>query len=125
MLAAHEWLRTQTGPIAAAGIASMGDIEIAGFLAAAAGNIQQCCENAIALQIRQQAMEGVDADARKLQSEMGQLRAELAGARNRVAGFLQDALDLASRKLLIPMVTSLVTGLVSRKPTAEHTNSKA
>lgn len=125
MLAAHEWLRTQTGPIAAAGIVSMGDIEIAGFLAAAAGNIQQCCENAIALQIRQQAMEGVDADARKLQSEMGQLRAELARARNHVAGFLQDPLDLASRKLLIPMVTSLVTGLVSRKPTAQHTNSKA
>ena len=125
MLAAHEWLRTQTGPIAAAGIVSMGDIEIAGFLAAAAGNIQQCCENAIALQIRQQAMEGVDADARKLQSEMGQLRADLARARNHVAEFLQDPLDLASRKLLIPMVTSLVTGLVSRKPTAEHTNSKA
>ena len=123
-LAAYEWLRVPSGPIAAAGLMSLADFVLAGVLASAAGRIKPGPEITLALEIRQQAMDGLQADARDLQSEIGQLRADLASARSHVSGFLHDPLDLASRKLLVPMVTSLITGLVSRRPVDDHANSK-
>ena len=90
----------------------------------AAGRIKPRPEITLALEIRQQAMDRLQADARDLQSEIGQLRADLASARSHVSGFLHDPLDLASRKLLVPMVTSLITGLVSRRPVYDHANFK-
>lgn len=112
-LAAFEFLAAQNGRTMAAILLAAIDGGIAWVLVLMAGQEKPGPELSAAYDIRTAALEQLDVDGRELHAEMAALRSDLRNVRSHVAGYIQNPLDLAGRKLLVPLVTSLVSALVS------------
>ena len=61
------------------------------------------------------AIESIQRDARDLKGTVDAFGQEIREAKDSITGFLQNPLDAAVQKLLIPAATSIISGLRSRK----------
>ena len=64
------------------------------------------------------AIESISADARDLKANLAELGQEIRDTKNSIAGLLNNPLDAAVHKLLIPAVVTIVSGLRSKKDEA-------
>jgi hypothetical protein len=96
------------GAVSAAVRVGLADFVIAAVVMVLASQAKPGPELAIALELRQVAIEALQADAAELQAGLEGLRRDVQGARQQIVGALHNPLDAATRKLLVPAVTSLL-----------------
>jgi len=108
-------LEALIGAIWAAAIIAVADFLIAAFVLLAASKSQPGSEIDFAFDVRKLAVESVQADARDLKLTIDALGEEMKNVRATIAGFVQNPLDAAAQKLLIPAALSILRGLRSKK----------
>jgi hypothetical protein len=69
----------------------------------------------LAFEVRQMAVESIQADARDLKLTVDALGDEMRNVKATITGLVQNALDVAAQKLLIPAALSILSGLRSKK----------
>jgi hypothetical protein len=108
-------LQASTGPIWAAAIVAIGDFVLAAIAMLIARNSGPGPEIELALDVRKMALDAIQADARDLKLTIDALGQQIQDAKDTIAGFVQNPLDAAAHRLLIPAVLSLIKGLRARK----------
>lgn len=104
-------LDPRVGSAAAAGLVALLDFVLAGVLFAAALRARPSRELDLALEVRQLAIDELEADARGLQAEFATLRAEVTTVRNAALGFLKHPLDGAISNLVVPLAGIVIKSL--------------
>ncbi len=69
----------------------------------------------LAFDVRKMAVEAIQGDARNLKVTVDAFGQEIRDAKDNIAGILQNPLDAAVQKLLIPTAISIIKGFGSRK----------
>jgi hypothetical protein len=111
-------LRTSLGPIWAAALMAIGDFVLAAIVMLMGRSCQREPEIDLAFDVRKIAIESIQADARDPRGTIDALGQEIQKAKDSIVGFVQNPLDAAVQKLLIPAATSVIRALRSRKDQA-------
>ena len=111
-------LQAPVGPVWAAVIVGVADFVIAAIVFLAGHNSRPGPEIDLALEMRKMALDSVQMDSRELKRMLDDLGRNIQGARATVAGFVQNPLDTAAQKLLVPAALSLLRGLRAKKERA-------
>lgn len=111
-------LQISLGPVWAAVIIATADFVLAAIVMLTGRNSHPGPEIELALDVRKTAIESIQADARELKVTLDALGQEIREAKDTIAGFVHNPLDVAAQKLLIPTVVSIIGGLRSRKDQA-------
>lgn len=114
-LAAYHALGVSLGTVWAAAVLAAVDIAIAAIVLLAASNARPGTEIEVALEVRKMAVESLQADARDLRLTLEALGQEMRSVRAGIAQFVQDPLEVAAQKLIVPAAFSIVRGLRSKK----------
>ena len=108
-------LQASLGPVSAAAIIAIADFVLAVIVVLVGRNSRPGPEIELAFDVRKMAIESIQADARDLKLTIAALGQDLREAKDTIAGFVHNPLDVAAQKLLIPTVISIIKGLRSRK----------
>jgi hypothetical protein len=108
-------LEAAIGAVWAATIIAIVDFVIAAVVLLAASKSQPGPEIDFAFDVRKIAVESVQADARDLKVTIDALGEEMKNVKATITGFVQNPLDAAAQKLLIPAALSILRGLRSKK----------
>ena len=108
-------LQASVGPVWAAAIVAIGDFVLAAIVILVARNSQPGPEMELALHVRKMAIDAIREDARDLKLTVDTLGQQIRDAKDTIAGFVQNPLDAATDRLLLPAALSLIRGLRSRK----------
>jgi len=108
-------LQAAVGPVWAAAIVAMVDFVLAAIVVVVARNSKPGPEIDLAFDIRQMAIESIQADAGNLKASVDALGQEIRDIKDSVAGFVHNPLDAAAQKVLIPAAISIIRGLRSKK----------
>ncbi|HVO23587.1 MAG TPA: phage holin family protein [Candidatus Margulisiibacteriota bacterium] len=119
-VAAFYTLQALVAPGGAATIVAIADFVLAGIVIAVARNSEPGPEIDQALDIRKKTIESLQADAHDLQVSITALGQEIRDAKDSIVGFVQDPVDAAVQKLLIPAAKSIIEGLRSKKGQASE-----
>jgi len=111
-------LQGPAGPVWAAVIVAMADFAIAAIVLLIARNSEPGPEIDLALDVRKMAIEAIKTDAADLKVTIDAIGQEVRDAKDTIAGFVQNPLDVAAQKLLIPAAISIINGLRSKKEQA-------
>lgn len=111
-------LQASAGPVWAAAIVAIADFVIATTVMLVARNSEPGSEIELAFDVRQMAIDAIQADARDLRVTIDALGQEIRDAKDTIAGFVHNPLDAAAQKLLIPAAISIIKGLRSKKDQA-------
>lgn len=106
------------GPIWAATVVALVDLGIAGIVLLVASKSRPGPELDLAFDVRKMAVEPIQGDARDLKLTLDGLVDELKKLRTNITQLVQNPLDVAAQKLLIPAALSVLRGVRSKK---EHT----
>ncbi len=99
------------GAIWAAAAVSAGNVLLAGILLFAAGRTAPGREMELALEVRNNALENLEADALVVQAQLVELREEIRGVRRAITGFAHHPLDNLLPNLLVPLAGAIAKGL--------------
>ena len=108
-------LQAAVGPVWAAAIVAMVDFVLAAIVVVVARNSKPGPEIDLAFDIRQMAIESIQADAGNLKASVDALGQEIRDIKDSVASFVHNPLDAAAQKVLIPAAVSIIRGLRSKK----------
>lgn len=108
-------LQGPVGAVWAAGIVAAVDLVIAAIVLLIGANSRPRPEIDLALDVRKMAWDSIQADTQGLKHAVANLGQNFQDARATVAGFVQNPLDTAAQKLLIPAALSLLRGLRAKK----------
>ena len=108
-------LQTYVGAAWAAAIMALSDVLLAVIITLLAGNARPGPEIEIALDVRKMAIASIEADARELKLTTDLFGREIKRAKDTIGGFVNNPLDTAAEKLLIPAALSIIRGLRGRK----------
>lgn len=108
-------LQGSIGSVWAAAIVAVADLAIAALVMLLAGRCEPGPELQLALDVRRMAIEAIQTDASDLKSTIDTLGREIRDAKQTLAGFVHNPLDVAAQKLLIPAAISIVRGLRSKR----------
>jgi hypothetical protein len=108
-------LQGPVGAVWAAAIVAAVDLVIAAVVLLIGANSRPGPEIDLALDVRQMAWDSIQADTKDLKHALDNLGQNFREARATVAGFVQNPLDTAAQKLLIPAALSLLRGLRAKK----------
>lgn len=108
-------LEGPVGAVWAAAIVAAVDLVIAGIVLLIGVNSRPGPEIELAFEVRKMAWDSIQADTRDLKRVVDNLGHNIQEARTTVAGFVQNPLDTAAQKLLVPAALSLLRGLRSKK----------
>ena len=108
-------LQPSLGPVWAAVLVAIGDFVVAALVMLMGRSSRPDPEIDLAFDVRKMAIESIQRDARDLKGTVDAFGQELQEAKDSITGFLQNPLDAAVQKLLIPAATSIISGLRSRK----------
>jgi len=111
-------LQASLGPVWAATLVTLVDLGIAAIVLLAASKSRPGPELELAFDVRKMAVESLQADARDLKLTLDALVHELKNVRANITQLVQNPLDVAAQKLLIPAALSVLRGVRSKK---EHT----
>jgi uncharacterized membrane protein (DUF2068 family) len=108
-------LQPTTGQVWAAAIVAAVDLLIAAIVLLLASKSQPGPEIELALGVRQMALEAIQTDARDLKLTIDTVAQEVKSVRANITQLVQNPLDAAAQKLLVPAALSLLRGLRSKK----------
>jgi hypothetical protein len=108
-------LQMSIGPVWAAAVLAVIDLGIALVAVLVADKSQPGAELDFALEVRRMALQSIEADARDLKAPLDALGQQFKGAKEAVADFAHNPLDVAANKLLIPAVLSLLKSHRAKK----------
>jgi len=108
-------LQTSVGSVWAATIVAVADLVIAAIVLLVASNARPGPEIDVALEVRRMALDSVQSDARDLKLMFDALGQEVKNIKTSIADVVQNPLDVAAQKLLIPAALSFLRGLRSKK----------
>lgn len=108
-------LQASWGPVWAATIVALVDLVIAGIVLFVASKAGPGPELDLALDVRKMAIDSVQTDVRDLKLTFDALGQEVKNVKENITHLVQNPLDAAAQKLLIPAALSIVRGLRSKK----------
>ncbi len=108
-------LQAPLGAVWAAIVVAVADFVIAAIVLLVASNSHPGPEIELAFEVRKMAIDSIQADARDLKLTVDALGTEMKNVRATVTGLVQNPLDIAAQKLLIPAALSILRGLRSKK----------
>lgn len=108
-------LQPSAGPVWAAAIIAIVDFVLAVIVILVSKLSEPGPELEQAFETRKLAIEAVQADTRDLKATINSLGRQIRDTKNSIAGFVNNPLDTALQKLLIPAATSIITKLTSKK----------
>ena len=108
-------LQASLGSVWAAAIVAALDFVIAAIVLLVGGNARPGPEIDVAFEVRKMAVEALQTDARDLKLAVESVGQELASVRANITQLVQNPLDVAAQKLLIPAALSILRGMRSKK----------
>jgi hypothetical protein len=108
-------LQAHVGAVWAAALVGLIDFVVAAFVWLAGSRSHPGPEIDVALEVRKMALESIQADARDLKLVFDNAGSEIRNLKSTIAGLVQNPLDAAAQKVLIPAALSLLRGLRSKK----------
>ena len=108
-------LQAPLGPVWAAALVAIGDFVVAAIVMLVGLNSQPGPEIDQALDARKVAIDAIRVDASDLKATIDSIGQEVREAKDKIAAFVDNPLDAAVQKLLIPAAISIITELRSRK----------
>jgi len=108
-------LQVSVGSVLAATIVAIVDLAVSATVMLVARNTRPGPDIELARDVRQMAVEFIEADARDLKLAVDTLSRELREARETLVAFVHNPLDTAAQRLLVPAAISIIRGLRSRK----------
>jgi len=113
--AAYLFLAPRTGPVGAALLVALGDIVIAVILVVVARGLRPGPEIAMVEEVRDMALEELEAEAEAVQGELRELRNEIEGVAQSAVSFARNPLSAIGPDLIVSLLTSLTKLLRSGK----------
>ena len=117
-LAGFYALQGPLGPIWASVLVAVADLGIAALVVLVASNTSPGREIDLAMEVRNMAIESLQVDARELKAILDTVGQEVMSVKETLTSLVQNPLDAAAQKLLIPAALSIIRGLRSKR---EHT----
>ena len=114
-LAGFYALQTAYGPVLAAVMVALLDLAIAAVVLLVATKSRPGPELDLAFEVRTMAVNAIQADARDVKITLDAIAQEVKGVKANVTQLLQNPLDVAAQKLLIPAALSILRGLRSKR----------
>lgn len=111
-------LQGPLGGIWAAAIVAAVDLVVAAVVLLIGAHSRPGPEIDLALEVRKMAWDSLEADTRELKRTIEGFGQNIQAARATVAGFVQNPLDAAAQKLLVPAILALLRGLRAKKEQA-------
>ena len=108
-------LQASLGSVWAAAIVAAFDFVIAAIVLLVGGNTRPGPEIDVAFEVRKMAVEALQADTRDLKLTIEAVGQELSNVKANITQLVQNPLDVAAQKLLIPAALSLLRGMRSKK----------
>ncbi|WP_112662642.1 phage holin family protein [Microvirga flavescens] len=99
------------GPVWAAAAVGAGNLLLAIILLVVAERVKPGREMDLALEVRNMALDALEADAQEIQDELSELRDEIRGVKDAVVGFVRHPIDTALPALLVPLAGAVIKGL--------------
>ena len=106
------------GPIWAAAIIAVVDFALAVIVLAIAANAKPDPSIELAFDVRNMAVEKLQADAREVKANVDMFGSQVRGIKDTVVGLASNPLDAATQGILIPAALSILRGLRSSKKAA-------
>ena len=108
-------LQAPLGAVWAAIIVSAVDLVIAVIVLLVGSNSRPGPEIEVAFDVRKMAVESIQADTRDLKLTIEAVGQDLANVKANITQLVQNPLDVAAQKLLIPAALSILRGMRSKK----------
>jgi hypothetical protein len=99
------------GPVWAAALIALGNLVLAIVLLIVAEKSKPGREMDLALEVRNTALQALEADAQVLQAQLVDLRDEVRGVRQAIVGFVHHPLDAVLPGMLVPLAGALLKSL--------------
>ena len=103
------------GAVWAAAVVAAADLLIAAIVLVIGSNSRPGPEIDVAFEVRKMAVEAIQADARDLKLTIEGIGQEVKGVKANITQLVQNPLDVAAQKLLIPAALSIIRGMRSKK----------
>jgi hypothetical protein len=114
-VAAYYALQNSLGVIWAATLVAIADFAIALIVLLVGSRTRPGPEIDVAFEVRRTALESIQEDARDLKLAIDTLGQEIKNVKQNITAVVQNPLDIAAEKLLVPAALSLLRGLRSKK----------
>jgi len=108
-------LQASLGAVWAAAVVAAVDLVIAAIVLLVGSNARPGPEIEVAFEVRKMAVEAIQADTRDLRLTIDAVGQEVKGLKANITQLVQNPLDVAAQKLLIPAALSILKGMRSRK----------
>jgi hypothetical protein len=117
-LAGFSALEGALGPVWAPAVVALVDLALATIVWRLGANIKPDSAIDLAFDLRQMAVEALQADARDLRTTVDSLGSQMRGIKESVAGLVHNPFDAAAQQLLVPAALSILKGLRAKKEKA-------
>ena len=108
-------LQAPVGAVWAAAIVAAADLVIAAIIVLVGSNARPGPEIDVALEVRKMAVDAIQEDTRDLKVTLEAVGDEIKNVKETIAGIVQNPLDAAAQRLLVPAALSIIRGLRSKK----------
>src|SRR5579864_8749292 len=112
-LAAYNALLQPIGVIWSAGVVAVADVAIAAIVLLIANSSRPGPEIDMAFEMRRMALDSMQMNARDLKITVDAITQEMKNVKQNVVAAVQNPLDVATQKLLVPAVLSILKGIRS------------
>ena len=99
------------GTIWAAALIGLANLLLAVILLIVAERSKPGREMALALEVRNTALQALETDAQVIQQQLTEFRDEVRGVREAVVGFVRHPLDAVLPSMLVPLAGAVIKGL--------------
>ena len=114
-LAAYNALQQPIGVIWSASVVAVADLAIAAIVLLLANYSRPGPEIEMAFEMRRMAVDSMQENARGLKTSVEAITDQVRSVKQNVTAVVQNPLDVAAEKLLVPAVLSILKGLRSKK----------
>lgn len=104
-------LQQSWGSIWAAASIALANLALAIVLLVVAERSKPGREMDLALEVRNTALQALEADAQVIQDQLSDLRDEVRGVRQAIVGFVRHPLDAVLPSMLVPLAGAVIKGL--------------
>ncbi|HUI12851.1 MAG TPA: phage holin family protein [Xanthobacteraceae bacterium] len=108
-------LQAPVGAVWAAAIVAAADLVIAAIIVLVGSNARPGPEIDVAFEVRKMAVDAIQEDTRDLKVTLEAVGDEIKNVKETIAGIVQNPLDAAAQRLLVPAALSIIRGLRSKK----------
>ena len=117
-LAGFRALEGALGPVWAPAVVALVDLALAAIVWGLGAAIKPDSAIDLAFDVRQMAVDALQADARDLRTTVDALGSQMRGIKETVVGLAHNPFDAAAQQLLVPAVLSILKGLRAKKEKA-------